>query len=185
MLMDALQQQRRIRDGIDRGDVQAGRAEEMFFQRLAVRRAVAALAAHRRADDHRDGHLPGVHVGELAGLVDQLIGSERDEIAEHDLDDGAKSGEGEAVAEAGDGCLADRGVADASGKLRAQTLADLEGAAVGILDVFADQTHAFIAGHQRFQPDAQPLLNARQTRHFSKTRGERAGTPHRGRSRCG
>ena len=67
--------------------VMPGTAEQQLLERLAVGRAVAAAAAHRRPHDERHAHLVVEHLAELADPVHDLVEAERDEVAEHDLED--------------------------------------------------------------------------------------------------
>ena len=92
-------------------------AEEVFFQALAVGRPVASTAAHRGPDHQAEVHLVVIHVLELGRVVDDLVGGEGDEVAEHDLADRDHPAQGQAVAQADDGRLGDRHVADPPGEL--------------------------------------------------------------------
>ena len=109
-------------------DLQVRDAEEVLLQALAVRRAVAAAAAGRRADDHRAGDLAVVHRLVLGDVVDDLVEAERQEVAEHDLGDRPVAGQRQAGGDAGDRALADRRRAHAVGEVGAQAARDLEGA---------------------------------------------------------
>ena len=82
-----------------RGDhSEVGHAEKVLLEALAVRRSVAAAAAHRCADDDGALHLVVVHGRVLRDVVDDLVDGEADEVAEHDLDDGPIAGEREPAA---------------------------------------------------------------------------------------
>ena len=61
------------------------------LHRLTVRWTVAASSAHRRANDDGTARLIVVHLPKFRGVVDDLIGAQRDEIAEHDFDDGTQT----------------------------------------------------------------------------------------------
>ena len=78
----------RIMDERAGHDAQVRYAKEVLFQALAVRRAVAAATARGRPDDHRAGHPAVVHRLVLRDVIDDLVEAQRQEVAEHDLDDG-------------------------------------------------------------------------------------------------
>ncbi len=128
-------------------DFQSGHVARPRVQRLRVLRRRPARGAHRRANDER--HLPRAarHVMDLCGLVDDLIHDERQEIAEHDVDDRTQTGHRRADAEAREARLGDRGVDDAlRSELLDQPLHDLErGARFG--DIFAKQDDPRVAAH--------------------------------------
>src|SRR5438552_17556757 len=98
----------------------------MSLEGLAMRGAIAALAADGSPDDDGDFDLLILNVGEFAGLIDKLVGGEHDEIAEHDFYDGAKSGECEPVAETNDGGFTDWSIQDAAREFCAQSFGDFE-----------------------------------------------------------
>ena len=80
----------------------ARHANEVLLEVLAVGGPVAAAAAHRRSYDQRRCHLLRVHAAKLGSVVDQLIETQREKIAEHDLDDRPSSAERQSVADADD-----------------------------------------------------------------------------------
>ena len=125
-------------------DAQVRDADEVLLEALAVRRSVAAAAAGRRADDHRARRLAVVHRLVLRDVVDDLVEAERQEVAEHDLGDRAVAGEGEPGRHAGDRALADRRRAHPVREVRAQPARHLEGAAVRVDDVLAEQDHPLV-----------------------------------------
>src|SRR5262249_7570524 len=119
----------------------------MFLERLAVCGTVAAFRAHGRSYDdwHRD--LMVVHVRKLGGVIDDLVGGERQEVAEHDLTDRAEALKGQSVTQAEDRRCTDGRVADPAGELLAQVLRDLEGAAIRPFDVLSNKNDSRVARH--------------------------------------
>src|SRR5881409_2653994 len=104
-------------------------------------------AAERRAED--DGHLDlaARHAVRLGGLVDHLIHRQRDEVAEHHVDDRAHARHRGADADAGVARLGDRRVDDPLGaELLDEPREGLERMA-GLGHVFADEEHARVAPH--------------------------------------
>ena len=91
-----------------RHDLDAGHAQQHLLQRLAVRRAVAAAPTHRRPHDERHSHLVVEHRAELRDPVHGLVEAERDEVAEHDLEDRPPPAQGHAGGDAEDRALRDR-----------------------------------------------------------------------------
>src|SRR5262245_37088411 len=89
---------------------EAGYANEVFLDVLAVCGAVSEATAHRRAHYERRGHLPGVHAAELRRVVEQLVEAQRKKIAEHDFNDRTSAAESKAITNAHDARLADRRV---------------------------------------------------------------------------
>ncbi len=124
-----------------RHDADAGHAEQQLLERLAVRRAVAAATAHRRAHHERHRHLVVEHLPELRDAVDDLVEAERDEVAEHDLEDGAPTAQRHAGGDTEQRRFGDRGRQHAVGPAVGEPLAHLERAAVGIEQVLAEQDH--------------------------------------------
>ena len=98
-----------------RDDADVRDPEQELLERLAVRRPVAAAGAHRRADDERDGDLVVVHLAELRDPVHDLVEAERDEVAEHDLEDRPLAAQRHARRNAEERRLADRGREDPVG----------------------------------------------------------------------
>ena len=86
-----------------------------------------------------------VHMKKFRRVVDDLVESEGDEIAKHDLDKGAASGESQADSDAGDRGFADRRGQRPLRESRGKSLADLEGAAIGVGNVFAKEDRAGVA----------------------------------------
>jgi hypothetical protein len=113
-----------------------------------------------RADHERDASLAAEHVAELGGLIQQRVERNADEVHEHELDDGAKTGRGSAHAGADEAHLGDRRVPYAAGsELRAQPLGHAHDSAPGLLDalvlaalaareVLSDQDHVRVARHR-------------------------------------
>src|SRR5579862_6280820 len=101
-------------------------AGKKSFHRLAVRWTVATATAHRRA--HHERHLDRVvvHERKLGRVIDPLIGGEREEVAEHDLDHRTMTGQRQAVAHADNRGLADRCVPYPSRKTLTQIARALE-----------------------------------------------------------
>jgi hypothetical protein len=128
-----------------RDDRDPGHADEQLFERLAVRGAVAAAAAHRGAHDERHRHPVVEHRAELRDPVHDLVEPERDEVAEHDLQDRAIATEREARRDAEHGRLADRRRQHAVGPARGEPLAELERAAVRVEQVLAEQVDPLVA----------------------------------------
>ena len=117
------------------------------MQRLRVLRGGAARGAQRGAQHH--GHFPlaAGHVMNFGGLVDHLVHDERDEIAEHDVDDRAHAGHRRADAEAGETGFGNGRVDHAVGaELGGKAGEDFERRA-GFGDVLAHQEDARIAAH--------------------------------------
>ena len=113
--------QQSLRVGRRRGqdDLQARHVRDPRLQRLAVLRGRAPGRAERRPQRQRHLQLPAGHVVRLRRLVRELVHDERQEVAEHDVDDRAQPGHRGTDAEAGDAGLGDRRVEHA---LRAELL---------------------------------------------------------------
>src|SRR5437588_3204220 len=126
----------------------------MPLEGLAMSGAVAALAAHRGPDDDGDFDLLIVDVGEFAGLIDKLVGGEHDKIAEHDFDDGAKSGEREPVAETNDGGFTNWSIQDAAREFSAQSFGDFECSAVRGFEIFNEQDEFVVVREKVSEADA-------------------------------
>ena len=140
-----------------RDDRDARHAEQELLERLAVRRPVAAAAAHRRPHDERDGHALVEHLAELRDPVDDLVEAERDEVAEHDLDDRPVAAQREPGGDAEDRRLADRRREHAVGPAGREPLADLEGAAVRVEQVLAEQVDVVALLEDRVERAVQLL----------------------------
>jgi hypothetical protein len=167
MPMDTLQQGGGVEDVVDGHDDQPGCAEKMTIERLAVRGTVAATTTHRSADDHRHGHLAVVDEGEFRALIDDLIGSEGDEVAEHDLHDRPPPGHGESVSEAHQSGLADGRVADTARKPAAETAGDFKGASVLIFQVFPEKHDCRVVLQKIPESRAKPLDHPGSLRRFA------------------
>ena len=116
-------------------------------------RGGAARGAQRRAQHHRHFELAAGHVVNLRRLIDHLVHRQRDEVAEHDVDDRPHAGHRRADADAGDARFGNRRVDHA---LRAEFFhqpgKNFERRA-RFGDIFADDEHGRIAAHffgQRF-----------------------------------
>ena len=110
-------------------------------------RGRAARRAESRAQDHRHFELAAGHVVNLRRLVDHLIHRQRDEIAEHDVDDRPHASHRRADADAGDARLGNRRVDDALGaEFFHQPRENFERRA-GFGDIFADDKNRRIAAH--------------------------------------
>ena len=122
-----------------------------------MRRPVAAAAAHRRAHDERHGDLVVVHLAELRDPVDDLVEAERDEVAEHDLEDRPLAAQRHPGGDAEERRLGDRGRQHAVGVGVAQALRHLEGAAVRVEDVLAEEVDVVALGEELVQRLVQDL----------------------------
>ena len=102
----------------------------------------------------RDAELAGGHVVDLGRLIDQLVHDQRDEIAEHHLEDRPLPGHGGADRDAECAGFRDRRIDHALGaELREQPIGLLEHAAGGA-DILAHQDDRVVEAHfaeQRFQ----------------------------------
>ena len=95
--------------------------------------------AARRTHHQRHASLAVEHVGNLGGVVDQLVDADQQEVDGHDLADGPQAGHGRADAGADDPLFGDRGVDDPSvAELVDHPLAHLVRTAEGS-DLFAKQ----------------------------------------------
>ena len=106
--------------------------------------AEAPAGADDRADDERHVHLLLRQEPVLRRLVDEHVHGEREEVAEHDLDDGAQTRDGRPERSAGEGELRDRSVEHPLRPvLLVQTGRRREDAA-GDGDVLAEEDHALV-----------------------------------------
>ena len=153
-------QRRDRRAAVQHEHSQARHADEMLLEVLAVRRAVTAAAAHRRADDDRARHAAVVHAAKLRRVIQELVEAERQEVAEHDLDDRPSPAEREPVRDTDDAGLADRRVQHAVGMVVRQAARRLERAAVRRADVLAEQQCTRVLG----EPVAQRSVDGRKLR---------------------
>ena len=122
-----------------RDDADVRDPEEQLLERLAMRRPVASPPPHRRSHDQRHGDLVVVHLPELRDAVHDLVETEGDEVAEHDLEDRAEPAQRHPGGDTEHPALADRGRQHPLGEAVAQTLRHLERTAVGIEHVLAEQ----------------------------------------------
>src|SRR5438094_867329 len=103
----------------------------MLLQRLAMCRTIASAASHGGSYDHR--HL-GPTLGykcEFRGVIQKLVESERQEIAEHQLHDRDVASHRKAAANTNNACLADGSVADPFGIPQTQVSSHMKRATVG------------------------------------------------------
>src|SRR5579862_9869741 len=135
----ALPDQHGVVDDVTGSDDEAWDAEKEFLQALAMRWAVAAIAAGRHAQNDWAAALRLVKALELSGVVGDLVKGKGDEVAEHDLDDRPIAAYGKAVRNANDSGLGNRRGEHAVGKTGGKAAIDLKGPAIGIENVFAEQ----------------------------------------------
>ena len=140
-----------------RDDVQAGYRKEEPLHRLTVCGTVAATSAHWRTNDDGTARLIVVHLPEFRGVVDDLIGAQCDEIAEHDFDNRAQTAQRHPARESDYRAFADRRRQHAVGEARAQPGGNFECAAVRIKQVLADQIHVGMIFKKRVQGLIQNL----------------------------
>ena len=114
---------------------------------------------------------------EFRRVVDDLVESEGDEIAKHDLDKGAASGKSHANSDAGDRGFADRRRQDPLRESRGKSLADLEGAAVGVGNIFAEEDRAGVVLEPVTVEFVELLSAASAARGFASTPLDRAVRP--------
>ena len=128
-------------------DLQPGHVRQPRLEALGVLGAVALPGAALSAEHERHRQLPARHEVRLGRLVDQLVERERDEVDEHDLDDGFETRLGRTDRHAADGALADRRVADAlAAELLGEPSGDQVRAALG--DVLAEHDHSLVLAHR-------------------------------------
>ena len=116
-------------------------------------RGRAAGCAQRGAHHHGDAPVAAGHVVRFGGLVDHLIHGEGEEVAEHDVDDGAQAGHGGADADAGESGFGDGSIDDALGAEFFDQAGEHFERRAGFGDVFAENADAGVAAHffgQRF-----------------------------------
>ncbi|MPN63423.1 hypothetical protein SDC9_211182 [bioreactor metagenome] len=117
------------------------------FQTLRVLRACAQTSAVWRAQHHGHRALAAEHVARLRGLVDQRIHGQRDEVHEHDFDDGLQAGERRAHGRRGDRRFGNRRVDHAFfAELLQQPACGLERAA-RMRDILAHHDHRGVLCH--------------------------------------
>ena len=130
-------------DGHD--DLQPRHSEQPGHGHLRVDRPEPPAGAARGADHDRRGAFLVREVPVLRRLVDQAVHDEREEVREHDLDDGPQARDRASVRSAGQGELRDRRVDHTMGAvLLEQPGRDREDTA-GHGDVLADEHHALVA----------------------------------------
>src|SRR5690242_18020599 len=93
-------------------------------------------------------------------MIQELVEAERDEVAEHNLDDRAAAAERKPVRDADDAGLADRGIEHALRMVVRQTARRLERTAVRRTDVLTEQQHALVFG----EPGSQRAVDRRELR---------------------
>ncbi|CAM5527354.1 hypothetical protein SALBM217S_00411 [Streptomyces griseoloalbus] len=118
---------------------QVGHAEEVLLEALAVGGAVATVAADGAAHHDRHRHPVAVHGHRLGDQVEYLVEGERGEVAEHHLHDRLVARERQTARHAGNARLADRGGEHPVRVAGRQAAGHLEGAAVRVADVLAEQ----------------------------------------------
>ena len=130
--------------------------------------AVALAGAALGAEHERHRQLAAGHEVRLRRLVDELIERERDEVDEHDLDDGAEARLRRPDGDPAHRALADRRVAHA---LAAELVRESGGreirAALG--DVLAEDDHALVVAH-RARERCRDRLDERGLDHVAYTR---------------
>ena len=83
------QQQTRYVDGTARHhDLETGDVGQPALEALRVLRRTAVPGPTLRPQHHRHGQLPTRHEVSLGGAVHELVECERDEVDEHDLENG-------------------------------------------------------------------------------------------------
>ncbi len=143
---------------------QAGDAEKMLFQALAVGGSVTAPAPHRCADDQRDPNLVVEYGAVFRGVIDDLVAGEKQEIAEHDLGDRQAAAQREPGRDRDDRGLGNRRGKNAIGELRGQAARDSEGAPIGVEHVLAQHDDPLVVGHG----GPQAGIEAREHRRFPR-----------------
>src|SRR5262245_59979190 len=74
--------------------------QKMFFQTLAVCRAIPTLATHRRAHNQWHTHLFVVHIAKLGSMIQPLIKRQRQKVPKHDFGHWQPALQGETTAHA-------------------------------------------------------------------------------------
>jgi hypothetical protein len=110
-----------------------------------VDRAELAAPADGRPQGQRDALLLVREVPVLGGLVDEAVHRERDEVGEHDLEDGAQPGCGATERGAGERELGDRRVEDAVGAVALREAGRRLEDAAGVRHVLAEEHHVLVA----------------------------------------
>ena len=141
-----LQQRLRVRRVRRAHDLEARYAHEPRRGHLRVDRAELAAGADDGADHERDADLLLRQEPVLRRLVDEAVHRERQEVAEHDLDDRPEAVHRRAERRARERQLGDRRVEDA---LRAVLVVEARRRredAAGDGDVLAEEDHALVGG---------------------------------------
>ncbi len=147
-------------------------------------RAEPAARADDRAEDERHAHLLPGQEPVLRRLIDDAVHREREEVAEHDLDDGTQPGHRRAERGAGERELRDGRVEDA---LRAVLLVEAgrrgEDAA-GRGNVLAEEDHTLVEGELLVErvPDRGAEGDRRHQR--ASTSGRASSSQRRDRKRA-
>ncbi len=158
LVLDRRREQRSDVVALARGDDDDVRdPEQELLERLRVRRPVAAARAHRRSHDERHGHLVVVHLAELRDPVDDLVEPERDEVAEHDLEDRPLTSQRHPGGDAEQRRLADRRREDTVRVRVAEPRRHLEGSAVRIEHVLTEEDDVVALREDRVQRLVQHL----------------------------
>ena len=129
---------------------------------------------HDDAQGHRHRELAARHVAVLGQLVDDRVAGRRQEVREHDLDDGPHARDGHAQGDADEAVLADRRGQDASRELLRQADVGLEHAAVGA-DVLAHEEDRRIGRHLVVERGVDRLAIGQLGRDRART--QRRGPP--------
>ena len=111
---------------------------KQVFRALAVSGAVAAPPSGRSANHQRNPNARE-HAGKLDGVVGDLVERERDEIREHDLNDGRHPSMASPMAAPMTPASLMGVESTRSGKAVLKTGGDLESAAVGIVQILAQK----------------------------------------------
>src|SRR6266851_6735531 len=133
----SVQQCSRFVEGAGSNDVPSWRANEVLLQRLTVSWPVTPSSAHRGPDHQRYSHLIVVHPAIFPDVIDDLVGSQHQKIAEHDLYNRAETANGHPCGDRGESSLAQRCGQHSFRKLTGQTLCHFEGTAVRVQHIFA------------------------------------------------
>ncbi len=141
----------RIAEGAGRQEAQSRDTKIELFERLAMGGAVPAPPAHRRADHQRDPNLVVVHPAEFGDVVDQLVGDQGDEIAEHDFDDRPQAAQRHPRRQPDHPRLGHRGRQDTPGKGRGQPAGDFESPAIRVQDILSQDNDALVVGERLMQ----------------------------------
>src|SRR4029077_21009551 len=103
---------------------------------------------------------PAIHIHTLGRDIYDLVKGKENEIAKHELDDGTLASKSKAVGDTGETELAERRADHTVGKRRRQSARDLEGTAVRVEQILANQHHALIRSHGWVQCPIQVIEDA-------------------------